>query len=190
MWEIRGVSDEEFRLTFRATRVSMRQLVALIVGCVVVGGGVAAASMIAFSTESGITLYRSASILVGGAIGVVMVLVLLWVFSWRRNRYTISWDESGVRVEGAGSQVALPWASIERVLIRTNTDYARVELRRTDGTSMTFLAGFGSQDVRKTDAIDDIPDGVVGLLRRHQLIESTRKRDAPGLRIFASNPMP
>ena len=164
----------------------MRQLVAIIVGCVLVGGGLAAASMISFSTESGIVLNRSAVILIAGAIGVVMVLALLWIFSRHRKRYAISWDESGVRVEVDGSQVAFPWASIERVLIRTDTDYARVELRTVGTASMTFLAGFGSKDVKKTNAIDDIPDGFVGLLLRHRLVEGARKRNAPGLRIFSA----
>lgn len=168
----------------------MRQLVAIILGCVLGGGGVAIASMIVFSLESGIMLNRSAVILVCGAIGAVMVLVLLWIFSWRRSRYTLLWDDSGIRIEVADSQAVFrfPWASLERVLIRTDSDYARVALRRTDGTSMTLLAGFGSQDVKKTKAIDDIPDGVVGLLRRHGLIEGPRKRNAPGMRTFAASP--
>lgn len=184
MWESLDSVGDEYRLSVRATRVSMRQLVLLIVGCVVIGGAAAIAIMIAFTLDTGITLVRPAVAAVSGALGVFVVLALLWVFSWRRKSYVVDWNTSGVRLTGAGHDVVFPWDSIEKVLVRTDTDYARVELRKTDGTSATLLAGFGSQDVKKPHAIDQIPDGVVALLRRHQFVERTRERNARGLHLF------
>ncbi|KRC61558.1 hypothetical protein ASE14_11975 [Agromyces sp. Root81] len=185
MWESLGTVKDGYRLTIRATRVSMRQLVAIIVGCVAVGGVAAAAIMIAFSTGTGITLGTSAIVAVAGGLGIVLVLALLRVFVWRRKRYTVDWSDAGLRIRSVGPELILPWASIARILVRTDTDYARVEIRRTDNTSVSLLAGFGSQDVKKANAIDHIPAGVAELLRRQQFVERPScKRNALGLHIF------
>ncbi|MBR7539664.1 hypothetical protein KC221_26120, partial [Mycobacterium tuberculosis] len=77
-----------------------------------------------------------------------------------------------------------PWASIARVLIRLDTDYARVEVRGTDGESVTLLAGFGSQDVKKAHAIDPIPGEVADLLHRHLSVEQPSRRHSLGLHVF------
>lgn len=188
MWELTGRTDDEYRLAIRATRVSLRQLTAIIVGCVLVGGAAATAMMIAFTTETGIALGRSLVIAASGALAIVVALALLWVFSWRRKHYVIHWGDSGIRITGAGRERDLPWSSVTRILIRTNTDYARVEVRTTDGRAVTLLAGFGSQDVRKAEAIDPIPAGVIELFRRQGFVEQAHQRNAPGLHLFAPAP--
>lgn len=184
MWETIRPGTDGYRLTIRATRVSMIQLVALIVGCIVVGGAGAAAALIAISLETDVMIGRSGVVLVAGGLGIVIVLALLWIFAWRRKRYVIEWDDEGMRIVGAGSERSFPWESISRVLIRLDTDYARVEVRSTDDGSMTLLAGFGSQDVKRTNAMDPIPVGVTDLLRRHLLIEQRGKRKALDLHVF------
>lgn len=184
MWEPIGQGNNGYRLTIRATRVSMRQLVVIIVGCIVVGGAAATGALIAFSVETEIMLGRSSVILVTGGLAIIIVLALLWVFAWRRKRYVIEWDDEGIRIIGAGAERALPWASIARVLIRLDTDYARVEVRGADVGSVTLLAGFGSQDVKRTNAMDPIPVGVADLLRRQRLVEQPSKRNALGLHVF------
>ncbi|GAA1165550.1 hypothetical protein F6W69_17890 [Microbacterium oxydans] len=184
MWETIRPGTDGYRLTIRATRVSMIQLVAIIVGCIIVGGGGAAAALIAISLETDVMFGRSGVVLVAGGLGIVIVLALLWIFAWRRKRYVIEWDDEGLRIVGAGSERSFPWESISRVLIRLDTDYARVEVRDTDDGSMTLLAGFGSQDVKRTNAMDPIPVGVTNLLRRHLLVEQRSKRNALGLHVF------
>ncbi|MFJ2532533.1 hypothetical protein [Microbacterium maritypicum] len=184
MWEPIGQGRDGYRLTIRATRVSMRQLVAIIVGCVAVGGSAATAALIAISLETDSILGRSGVVAVAGGVAVVIVLALLWIFAWRRKRYVIEWDDGGIRIIGAGVERALPWAAIARVLIRLDTDYARVEVRGTDGESVTLLAGFGSQDVKKAHAIDPIPGEVADLLHRHLSVEQPSRRDALGLHVF------
>lgn len=184
MWETIRPGTDGYRLTIRATRVSMIQLVALIVGCIVVGGAGAAAALIAISLETDVMFGRSGVVLVAGGLGILIVLVLLWIFAWRRKRYVVEWGEAGVRIIGAGAERSFPWMSIARVLIRLNTDYARVEVRDIDGRSVTLLAGFGSQDVKRTNAMDPIPVGVTDLLRRHLLIEQRSKRNALDLHVF------
>lgn len=124
------------------------------------GGGGAAAALIAISLETDVMFGRSGVVLVAGGLGIVIVLALLWIFAWRRKRYVIEWDDEGLRIVGAGSERSFPWESISRVLIRLDTDYARIEVRDTDDGSMTLLAGFGSQDVKRTNAMDPIPVGV------------------------------
>jgi len=166
----------------------MLQLVAIIVGCIIVGGAAATGALIAFSLETEIMLGRSGVVLVAGGLAIVIVLALLWVFAWRRNRYVIEWDDEGIRIIGATAARAISWASISRVLIRVDTDYARVELRCADSRSVTLLAGFGSQDVKRTNAIDPIPVGMANLLRRHLLVEQSTDRKAPGLHIFLRKP--
>lgn len=188
MWEPIGRDSDGYRLTIRATRVSMLQLVAIIVGCIIVGGAAATGALIAFSLETEIMLGRSGVVLVAGGLAIVIVLALLWVFAWRRNRYVIEWDDEGIRIIGATAARAISWASISRVLIRVDTDYARVELRCADSRSVTLLAGFGSQDVKRTNAIDPIPVGMANLLRRHLLVEQSTDRKAPGLHIFLRKP--
>lgn len=133
MWEQIGQGRAGYRLTIRATRVSLRQLVAIIVGCVLVGGAAATAALIAISVETDSMLGRSDVVLVAGGLAVVIALALLWIFAWRRKRYVVEWDDRGIRIIGAGAERALPWASIARVLIRLDTDYARVEVRSRDG---------------------------------------------------------
>lgn len=184
MWEPIGRDSDGYRLTIRATRVSMLQLVAIIVGCIVVGGAAATGALIAFSLETEIMLGRSGVVLVAGGLAIVIVLALLWVFAWRRKRYVIEWDDEGIRIIGATAARALSWASISRVLIRVDTDYARVEVRCADSRSVTLLAGFGSQEVKKANAIDPIPAGMTNLLRRHLLVEQSTNRKAPGLHVF------
>ncbi|WP_441981270.1 hypothetical protein [Microbacterium sp. 2RAF4] len=184
MWETIRPGTDGYRLTIRATRVSMIQLVVIIVGCVVVGGAGAAAALIAISLETDVMFGRSGVVLVAGGLGIVIVLALLWIFAWRRKRYVIEWDDEGMRIVGAGSERSFPWTSISRVLIRLDTDYARVEVRDIDGRSVTLLAGFGSQDTKKNHAIDPIPAAIAALLRRHLLRETPSGRKAPGLHIF------
>lgn len=184
MWEPIGRASEGYRLTIRATRVSMVQLVAIIVGCVLVGGAGAAAALIAISLETEVMFGRSGVVLVAGGLGIVIVLALLWIFAWRRKRYAIEWRDEGIRIIGAGSERSFPWESISRVLIRLDTDYARVEVRSMDDGSMTLLAGFGSQDVKRTTVMDPIPVGVADLLRRHLLVEQRSKRNALDLHVF------
>ncbi|UPL18996.1 hypothetical protein [Microbacterium aurugineum] len=184
MWEQIGQGRAGYRLTIRATRVSLRQLVAIIVGCVLVGGAAATAALIAISVETDSMLGRSDVVLVAGGLAVVIVLALLWIFAWQRKRYVVEWDDRGIRIIGAGAERALPWASIARVLIRLDTDYARVEVRSRDGGSVTLLAGFGSQDVKKANAIDPIPGEVVGLLNRHLSAAPPPPRNALGLHVF------
>jgi hypothetical protein len=188
MWEPIGRDSDGYRLTIRATRVSMPQLVAIILGCIIVGGAAATGALIAFSLETEIMLGRSGVVLVAGGLAIIIVLALLWVFAWRRNRYVIEWDDEGIRIIGATAARAISWASISRVLIRVDTDYARVEVRCADSRSVTLLAGFGSQDVKKTNAIDPIPAGMANLLRRHLLVEQPTDRKAPGLHIFLRKP--
>ncbi|MFK0242864.1 hypothetical protein ACIQTX_18575 [Microbacterium sp. NPDC090281] len=166
----------------------MLQLVAIIVGCIIVGGAAATGALIAFSLETEIMLGRSGVVLIAGGLAIIIVLALLWVFAWRRQRYVIEWDDEGIRISGATAARALSWASISRVLIRVDTDYARVEVRGTGTRSVTLLAGFGSQDVKKTNAIDPIPAGMANLLRRHLLVEQPTDRKAPGLHIFLRKP--
>lgn len=187
MWEPLGAAGDEYRLIIRATRVSMRQLVVIIVGCVAIGGTAAVALLITFTVETGTTLARSAVVTVSGGLGLVIVLVLLWIFSWRRKSYVVDWGVAGVRITGAGLDSVLPWRSIERILVRMDSDYARVELRRTDSPSVTLLAGFGSQDATKPRPIDEIPEGVIEILRRHQFVERMPPHRARGLRIFVPN---
>ncbi|MGH3691392.1 MAG: hypothetical protein ACRDT7_14665 [Microbacterium sp.] len=184
MWEPIGQGIDGYRLTIRATRVSLIQLVLIIVGCVVVGGAGATAALIAISLETDVMFGRSGVVLVAGGLAIVIVLALLWIFAWRRKRYVIEWDDVGVRIAGAGAERALSWESISRVLIRLDTDYARVEVRGTGSRSVTLLAGFGSQDVKRTNAIDPIPVGMVDLLRRHLLVAQPSTRNALGLHIF------
>ena len=184
MWEPIGQGTDGYRLTIRATRVSMLQLVAIIVGCVVVGGAGAAAALIAISLETDVMFGRSGVVLVAGGLGIVIVLALLWIFAWRRKRYVIEWDDDGMRIVGSEAERSFSWASISRVLIRLDTDYARVQVRSTDAGSITLLAGFGSQDVKRTYAMDPIPVGVTDLLRRHLLIEQRGKRNALDLHVF------
>lgn len=188
MWEPIGRDSDGYRLTIRATRVSMLQLVAIIVGCIIVGGAAATGALIAFSLETEIMLGRSGVVLVAGGLAIVIVLALLWVFAWRRKRYLIEWDDEGIRIIGAGVERLLPWDSVARVLIRVDTDYARVEVRGTGTRSVTLLAGFGSQDVKKTNAIDPIPPGMANLLHRHLLVEQSTDRKAPGLHVFLRKP--
>lgn len=184
MWETVRPGTDGYRLTIRATRVSMIQLVAIIVGCIVVGGAGAAAALIAISLEIDVMFGRSGVVLLAGGLGIVIVLALLWIFAWRRKRYVIEWDEAGVRIIGAGAERSFPWESISRVLIRLDTDYARVEVRDIDGRSVTLLAGFGSQGTKKNHAIDPIPVAIEALLRRRLIMETPSDRKAPGLRIF------
>ncbi len=140
--------------------------------------------MIAISVETDSVLGRSDVVLVAGGLAVVIALALLWIFAWQRKRYVVEWDDLGIRIIGAGVERALPWASIARVLIRLDTDYARVEVRGTDGESVTLLAGFGSQDVKKVNAIDPIPGEVVGLLNHHLSAAPPSPRNALGLHVF------
>lgn len=184
MWEQIGRDNDGYRLTIRATRVSMLQLVVIIVGCIVVGGAAAMGVLIAFSAETEVLFGRSGVILVAGGLAIIIVLGLLWIFSWRRKRYVIEWDDAGIRIISAGAERALPWGSVARVLIRVDTDYARVEVRGTDGRSMTLLAGFGSQDAKRAKAIEPIPAGVADLLQRHLSAAQPSKRNAPGLHVF------
>lgn len=104
MWETIRPGTDGYRLTIRATRVSMIQLVAIIVGCIIVGGGGAAAALIAISLETDVMFGRSGVVLVAGGLGIVIVLALLWIFAWRRKRYVIEWDDEGLRIVGAGSE--------------------------------------------------------------------------------------
>lgn len=190
MWEPIGQGRDGYRLTIRATRVSVRQLVVIILGCVLGGGGAATAVLIVISLETDSLLGRSDVVLIAGGLAVVIALALLWIFAWRRKRYVVEWDDAGIRVIGAGVERSYPWACVARVLIRLDTDYARVEVRSADRGSVSLLAGFGSQDVKKTTAIDPIPDGVVELLGRHLSAAPPPQRNALGLHVFLGAQQP
>ena len=115
-------------LEVRALAMPFGALVALIVGTVIVGGATAIFTLVALTPDSSSPLTRSSVVLVSGCIGLVLFFVVAFVFRLCATTMRVTASSAGIEVSAGRKRVAAAWGAVDRLLLRSGTDYSRVHL--------------------------------------------------------------
>ncbi len=136
-----------FILRLHAIRLEMRALAAAIVAiCVIVGSGVALL-LIALNSGSHTFLYlpvRLQLVLIGAAAGFGAYAVLWFTFRRSAHDWAVVIDETRVSLSRQGLTWSAPLAEVTMILIRPDTEYARLVVR-TARSSISLMPNLAAR---------------------------------------------
>ena len=164
----------------------MTSLVLLILGGVIVISAGGAAGVIAFSEATGMALGRQA-VFVCLAVLAVVVFGVAALFVRRSSRvHEVTITSDGITIAAGHRVCAYPWSEVDRLLIRTDGDYARIAVSSAPRGSLTLLSGVLTPSFRPPArrSMNDLPDVVRRIVRTAGFIEERRPTRAPRLHRF------
>lgn len=138
-------SDLGWSFSCRAVALSMRALVLTIIATIALGGCLLTAILIGLDTSTGATVPRGLILGLGGILGVALMGVLSAFWWWRAQTLSVEFSTSHIQVQTGRAAVAVPLDQVETIIIRCDSDYARVEIARKNDTQLSYFAGLCRQ---------------------------------------------
>jgi hypothetical protein len=183
-WE----DEDGYRIELRATRISMSSLKLLIIGIILLSGLTGAATYVLFLADAGWTAGPPSLVSLISLLGIPFVGLLLagLVLSARRRTsgtYRVGFSSRGVRITSDGESSEYVWPEIDRLVVRTDSDYARVEIRPRSRGVLTLMVGIAGRG----RGLSEMPYALRRLIADRGFTERPRPPAAPGLHRFTSD---
>ena len=161
-------ADQGWSVAFRAVPLSMRALVATIIATIAVGGGLLTAVLIGLDTKTGAAVPRGLIIGLGGVLGLGLTAALFGVWRWKAKTCRIAFSASDISIETDGRTITLPVDQVETIIIRCDSDYARLEVMRAGARPLSYFAGLCRQPdaTPGQDAIPYPPPAVLDFFKQ------------------------
>lgn len=170
-WE-REESGDGSAVRFPAVELRMREVVAAIVGIVLVVASVGLVLMIAFDDVVMHLGARLSIVLLGLVLGLpVYAAFTLWLRR-RTESCTVAFGNDEIRVVVGERNAVIPFSALEHLRWRMRSDYARVEVRGA-GTDLSLFAGLARVPADRTAELPAVPRRV---FRRLELAGFTIER--------------
>ncbi|MBE1878427.1 hypothetical protein [Myceligenerans pegani] len=171
-----------YRIEVRAKRLSMAGLTWLVLLGVVIGAAILVTPLIALQAETGIALGRREIVLVGLLVGIPFAGAFL--FALRRNiaTYRVEISSRGVRVASDRESFEWTWTQVDRLTLRTDSDYARVGVRSRLRGDLTLMIGV----MNRGRGTAELPYRLRALVVDQGFTERHPPANAPGLHRFTS----
>lgn len=171
-----------YRIEVRAKRLSMAGLTWLILLGIVIGAAILVTPLIALQAETGIELGRREIVLVGLLVGIPFAGAFL--FALRRNiaTYRVEITFKGVRVISDRESLEWTWTQIDRLTLRTDSDYARLRVRSRLRGDLTLMIGVMNRGRGTTE----LPYRLRTFVVEQGFTEHLPPANAPGLHRFTS----
>jgi hypothetical protein len=150
-------------LRFAAVPVTMRALTLWILLVVVVVAGIGVALMIAFDAFVMAAGPRLVIVALGIVLGLPAYLLLSALLRRRTVTYTVRFDVDRLQLERAGSTLSVRYADVERLVWRSDSEYARLEVLG-EGVDLSLIAGIARVPKGRTAALPPLSRRVRGLL--------------------------
>ncbi|MCI1019520.1 hypothetical protein HWD99_12865 [Microbacterium sp. C5A9] len=175
-WE-RDASGDGSVVEFAAVAVRMREITAWIVAMVLVGGLGGVAVLIALDDVFVQAGPKIAVIVVGLVIALPAYLLFLAVVRRRTVACRVAFGNDELRIRVASAVHVIPFRQIERLVWRTASDYARVEVRGAQA-DLSLVVGLAKARAGRTSELPALPRRV---FRRFELagldVERGRRDD-------------
>ncbi|WP_439901539.1 hypothetical protein [Microbacterium azadirachtae] len=150
-------------LRFAAVPLTMRALTLWILLVVVVVAGIGVALMIAFDAFVMAAGPRLVIVALGIVLGLPAYLLLSALLRRRTVTYTVRFDVDRLELERAGSTLSVRYADVERLVWRSDSEYARLEVLG-EGVDLSLIAGIARVPKGRTAALPPLSRRVRGLL--------------------------
>ncbi|GAB3162423.1 hypothetical protein GCM10027059_15170 [Myceligenerans halotolerans] len=174
--------ENEYRIEVRAKRLSMAALTWLIVLGAVIGAAILLAPLIALQTETGIELGRREIVLVGLLVGIPIAGAFLLALRHGIATHRVEITPQGVRIASTQDSFEWTWTQIDRLTVRTDSDYARVGIRSPLHGSFTLMIGV----MNRGRGTSELPYPLRDLVVDQGFTEQLPPTNAPGLHRFTS----
>lgn len=133
-------STDARTVRFQALILSMRALTLLIIGLVLVLGSAGTALLIATDPLAVNIGPKRSAIVVGLLLGLPAYAIFMVVLRRRARACSVTFDERGIRLQVGTRRDSIPYADLDELRWRTDSDYARIETL-TAGRRRTLLVG-------------------------------------------------
>lgn len=164
-WE-RDESGDGSRVEFSAIEVRMREITAWTVALVLIAGCGAVALLIALDDVVVHLGPKIAIIIVGVVIAMPVYLLFLAVLRRRAAACSVAFGNDELRIRIGARAHVIPFRTIERLVWRTASDYARVEVRAAD-VDLSLVVGLAKAAAGRTAELPALPRRV---FRRFELV--------------------
>lgn len=174
-WE-REESGDGSAVTFSAVDAPMRAITTWIVLIVLAGGLGCVALLIALGDVVVKAGPRIAVIVVGALIALPAYLVFLAVVRRRTILCAVAFGDDELRIRWGDCVHVVPFRQIERLVWRTASDYARVEVA-APGLDIALIVGLAKADAGRTAELPALPRRVFRRFELAGLIVERGRRD-------------
>ncbi|MBO0610346.1 hypothetical protein [Myceligenerans salitolerans] len=171
-----------YRIEVRAKRLSMAGLTWLVVLGVAIGAALGAVPLVALQAETGIEVGRREVVLVGLLVGAPFAAAFLVALRRGVATYGVEITSWGVRVASDRESFEWAWAQIDRLTVRTDSDYARLRVSSRPHGSLTFMIGV----LNRGRGTSRMPHRLRALVVGQGFTERVPPAGAPGLHRFTS----
>ncbi|WP_223693429.1 hypothetical protein [Leifsonia poae] len=171
-WEL---STERSTLRFSAVPLRMRTLGLMIALMVVIVGGIGALLMIATGDLAERLGARVVIIALGIVLGLPTYMLLVSAMHRRTVDCVVSFDSDRLRVEAGPVRVDVALSEIDLLLWRSDSDYARIELR-SGTTELCLIAGLARAPKGVAPQLPPLPRHIRGSLESEKLTERRSRR--------------
>lgn len=168
-----------FAIEFTSIRMSMARLTLGIIGVILIAAAVPTALLILLDV---FTAHRRVLVLVLYGFGVVAAFVFILLFRRSGRVRRVDFSHSGIVVTDGSHRMERPWHEASRLIIRTDSDYARIGLRSVHGP-LTLMAAMHSMSLSAAGdrpVLPPVPDELRALIRGAGFAETAPPMRAPG----------
>lgn len=169
-----------YQIEVRGKPLSMARLTGHIIFAVLVSGAILTGVILVLHTGTGLEPGRRQIVLLGLLLAVLFPGA--WLFFLRRGiaAYRVAITSQGVRIASDRDSFEWTWAQIDRLTVRTDSDYARVGIRSRVHGDFTLMIGVMNRGRGTTN----LPYTVRALVVDQGFTEQFPPLNAPGLHRF------
>ncbi|MGO1410874.1 MULTISPECIES: hypothetical protein [unclassified Microbacterium] len=171
-----------FCISFTSIRMSMARLTLGIIGVILIAAAVPTVLLILLDLVDVLTAHRRLLVLVLYGCGVVAAFVFILLFRRSGRVRRVSFSQSGIAIDDDTDRRELPWHEVSRLIIRTDSDYARIAIRSARGP-LTLMAAVHTMSLSAAGdrpVLQSVPDELRTLIRDTGFAETPPSMRAPG----------